>query len=136
MKFFSFFMAVFLMNQNVFASEFLSDENKVKLEKLYLQKLDKWVSDGGDVNSVQEQVITNCGKLFYMHVDPERIPNLSVDAREGYDQLIDICSKITVNRVHPQPEFEDPKTVKLVCIDIAADHPVIGKLCQKANLQY
>lgn len=134
MKFLSCFMAVFLINQTAFASEFLSDENKVKLENLYLQRLDKWVSDGGDVNSIQEQVVTNCGKLFYMHVEPERIASLSEEARQGYDQLIDVCSKMTINRVHPQPEFENPKIVKIVCKDMATDHPVIGRLCQKANL--
>lgn len=128
------FLAVFFINHNALASDFLTDDLKEKLEKLYVERLDKWVAGGGDVNSIQEQVVTNCGKLFYMHVDPKKIPNLSKEEREHYDDLIDMCVKITVTRIEVQPEFEKPEVIQLVCTDVASNYPIFVKLCQKAKL--
>jgi hypothetical protein len=128
--------AIGIAGQPAFAeSDWLSAEILMKLEAVYLERLDSWVEAGGDVNTVQNEVVANCGKLFYMHVDPARIPNLSPKEKEDYDMLIDVCTKITVTRVHPQPEFENPKIVKLICAGMAVDHPVISKLCQRARVK-
>lgn len=122
------------VTQPVFSAENLTKENIVKLENVYLERLDKWVSDGGNVGHLQEKVVTNCGKLFYIHVDPNRISILSTEERDKYDTLIDMCTKITVTRVYPQPEFESPENIELICTNVATEHPIFIKLCQKAKL--
>ena len=51
--------------------------------------------------------------------------------REEFDWRVDVCAKATVNRVHPQPEFEDPKIVSTIC-DNSVE--LFKKVCKHSGL--
>lgn len=104
-----------------------------KLRALYLSRLDTWVTTG-DMKVIQEEVVGNCGKLMYLR-DPSLGSAASKELQETMDMRIDVCTKITVHRVHPQPEFSKPAINKIVCGDMPKNEPVIGVLCEKAGVK-
>lgn len=105
-----------------------------RLRDLYLQRLDAWVSAGGDVKTVQQEVVTNCGKLMYLR-DPSMGQATSPALKESLDTRIDVCAKMTVHRAHPQPEFAKPEIVKIICGSMPAEEPVLARLCASASLK-
>ena len=104
-----------------------------KLQALYLSRLDAWVASR-DLKVVQEEVVGNCGKLMYLR-DPSLGSATSAELKETLDMRIDVCAKITVHRVHPQPEFSKPAINKIVCGDMPKNEPVLGVLCAKAGVK-
>ena len=77
-----------------------------KLEEGYFATLDKWVERGGPIVEVQGTVIETCGKLVMATASASERLSLTTTRREDFHFRVDVCAKITVNRVHPQPEFE------------------------------
>lgn len=104
-----------------------------KLQALYLSRLDAWVASR-DLKAVQTEVVENCGKMMYLR-DPSLGTATPKDLKETLDTRIDVCAKITVHRVAPQPEFSNPAINKIVCGDMPKSEPVIGLLCAKAGVK-
>jgi hypothetical protein len=104
--------------------------NRDKFFKLYMHRLDTWVNTGGDATKVQLDVVENCGKLMIMTQSNvlETISFLTFDQKD-LDFRIDVCTKMTVHRVWPQPEFEDPKVVEMVC-----ESNTFEALCRRSGL--
>ena len=70
------------------------------LFNLYAGLLDNWVASGAKTSSVQSDVVENCGKQpvatqagFFGYIA------MSTFNREELDFRVDVCSKMTVNRV-------------------------------------
>jgi hypothetical protein len=106
-------------------------EGQEKLRALYLSRLDQWVSSSARPETVQAQVVENCGKLMMVLVSGDQQNAFMGSQRDEFDTRVDICTKITVHRVSPQPEFSKPKILKLVCHDMKS---VFRDLCERAGL--
>jgi len=64
----------------------------------------------------------------------ERI-QLSTFLRDELDFRVDVCTKMTANRVYKQPEFENPEGVKMICWDTHPYHRVFVRLCEHDGLR-
>jgi hypothetical protein len=113
----------------------LPPDQIAKLQTLYYKRLDDWVAAGGNTDKIQADVVGNCGKLIYTRVPMSRFQSVAGEEKEDIDFRIDVCAKLTVNRAHPQPEFQNPKTRKIVCGDMAGSDPVFAKLCAGAGIK-
>lgn len=58
---------------------------------------------------------------------------LATTRREDFDFRVDVCTKITVNRVHPQPELEKKETAVIICDQSKV--VLFKKLCKWAKLR-
>ena len=111
------------------------EENVVhKVESNYFSTLDGWVSRGGPVNEVQGTVAETCGKLVMATAGGAEKLLLSTTQREEFHFRVDVCVKMTINRVHPQPEFKKKKIVTMIC-DESKEVPLFGKLCKRSGLR-
>lgn len=118
-----------LTGSGVYGEESISQ----KLEAKYFGTLDNWVSRGGPVNEVQNTVVETCGKLVMLTSDAnEKLP-LATTQREEFHFRADVCTKMTVNRVHPQPEFQKTEIVKMIC-DVSRI-ALFKKMCRHSGLQ-
>jgi hypothetical protein len=95
-------------------AEDLSDGMAAKLQTKYLAALDEWVRLGGNVNTIQKDVVQTCGKLALTYGTAAENAALLTDTEE-LSFRADVCAKMTINRVHPQPEFEDAKIISSIC---------------------
>jgi hypothetical protein len=102
-----------------------------RLYDYYTRQLDAWVASGGPQNKIQSEVIPNCSKLVISQAGPIGAPLLVLD-RSDYDFKSDVCFQVTVNRVYPQPRFENAAMVSLVC-DSKID--LFRKLCRHSALK-
>lgn len=110
----------------------------LQLEEQYLSNLDRWVSDGERLSepqllaSINRDLGPNCGKLVMLVAsNSERSSFLTAKGREEYDFRVDVCIKMTVNRVHPQPEFAKAEIVQEICTSRTKPFAV---LCQRSGL--
>jgi hypothetical protein len=103
-----------------------------KLEEMYLETLNGWVKRGGPVNEIQDTVVQTCGKLVMLNVSASEKVALSTTQKEEYHFRVDVCMKMTVNRVHPQPEFEKKEIVKMICQESKV--ALFKKLCEQSGL--
>lgn len=99
-----------------------------KVELSYFKNLDDWVKNGGNVKKVQDIVVENCGKLVMVTVDSVEKLQLSTTKRDEFDWRLDVCVKMTVNRVHPQPEFKNQKIIDMICNN---DVTLFQKMCRQ-----
>lgn len=104
-----------------------------KLEENYFSTLDGWVKRGGQVSEVQNTVVETCGKLVMLTVSASEKVALATTQREEFHFRVDACTKMTVNRVHPQPEFEKKEIVKMICDESKVT--VFRKLCSRSGLR-
>ncbi len=111
---------IFVLNLNASTIE--------EVEKSYFKNLDSWVANGGNKNEIQDIVITNCGKLVMITANSVEKLKLSTTQRSEFDYRLDVCAKMTVNRVYPQPEFKNQKIVQSICEDNVL---LFKKLCKK-----
>jgi hypothetical protein len=115
----------------ILPAEAQQEEMITQLQELYLTRLDEWATSSKDVKTVQSQVVENCGKLI-MVASPTEASAYIESRRQDFDMYVDICTKMTVNRVHPQPEFSNPKIVKMICDDGLQWQK---KLCKRSGLK-
>jgi hypothetical protein len=106
-----------------------------RLFDLYTRRLDTWVSAGGDAQTVQAQIVENCGKLVMSQPGMIEQFQLMTFYRDEFDFRVDVCVKLTANRVNKQPEFEKPETVALICDDPHPYHELFRRLCRKSGLR-
>jgi hypothetical protein len=109
------------------------DSLSQKLEKKYFDTLDNWVSRGGPKDEIQETVIGTCGKLVMTTVDAVEKAKLTTTEREEFHFRVDVCSKMTVNRVYPQSQLQNPDTVRMICDEGSVE--VFKKLCKRSGLR-
>ena len=88
---------------------------KPTLFDLYVRNLDTWAENGGHISSLQTDVVDNCAKLILSQAGPRGALSLAIFDRDELDFRVDVCVKIAVNRIHKQPEFENPATVSMIC---------------------
>jgi hypothetical protein len=100
-----------------------------QLEEKYFQTLDGWVKKGGPVNEVQDTVVKTCGKLVMLTASNSEKTSLSTTQRDQFHNRVDVCTKMTINRVYPQPEFEKKEIVRMICDE--SKESLFKKLCQR-----
>ena len=98
----------------------------------YFTALDNWANSGGDPKKIQEEVITNCGKLVMVMASADERNGFITNDRAEFDFRVDVCAKTTVNRVHPQPEFEKPDIVQMICDD---EKELFRLICSRSGLR-
>ncbi len=109
-----------------------AQEGSRALENTYLARLDSWVAAGGDFATVQSDVVANCGELVMLIAsEAERTAFLGAN-RQEFDLRLEICTGMTLNRVHPQPAFEQPELVALIC---DGDNRLYARLCARSGLR-
>lgn len=104
-----------------------------KLEQRYFDTLDAWVARGGPMDEVQQTVVQTCGKLVMLMASAAEKMALATARREDFHFRVAVCTKITVNRVHPQPEFEKRETVAIICDRSEID--LFKTLCKWSKLR-
>lgn len=102
------------------------------LEGKYFGTLDDWAAGNSGVESIQNEVVPTCGKLIMLRASTAERTAFSTTQREDFHSLVDICTKITVHRKWPQPEFENPEIRKTIC---ASENELLLQLCVRAGVE-
>ena len=113
--------------------KFAPDSVAEVLDVTYFGELNRWVEDGGDVDEIQSRLVENCGRLVMLHASPAEKLTLAITQREEFHFRVDVCTKMTVNRVHHQPEFENPETVKIICDE--SELSLFHELCKRSGFR-
>jgi len=103
-----------------------------KVKEQYFSSLDHWVESGGNIDTVQKSVVENCGKLTMATASLSEKAQFITTDQEEFHFRVDVCVKMTVNRVHPQPEFEKSDIVNMIC---DGDTPFFQLLCLRSGLR-
>jgi hypothetical protein len=106
-----------------------------RLFDLYMRKLDMWVSAGGDVTTVQSEVVETCGKMVLTQAGGFERMQLLTFYRDELDFRVDVCTKMTVNRLYVQPEFQKPILVAKICDNSDPYHELFRRLCVRSGLR-
>jgi hypothetical protein len=104
-------------------------------EEGYFGILDKWVTDGGRFDDVQARVVDTCGKLTVLWMDEAQRGALMREDKtmtEEFHFRVDVCTKMTVNRVHQQPEFQKAGLVSATCGRSGPKY--FRRLCDRSGL--
>lgn len=101
------------------------------LQKRYLDKLDEWVKNPS-LETIKTGVQENCMRLIFVSAAPDEAKQFAQNKeREEWDFRVDVCTKMTVNRVHRQPEFENPKIVRMICTE---GIQIFREMCRRYKL--
>jgi len=106
-----------------------------RLFDLYMQRLDAWISAGGDIKTVQAEVVETCGKLILTQARWFERMQLMTFYRDELDFRVDVCTKLAANRLYPQPEFQKPELVTMICDDPNPYHELFRRLCRRSGLR-
>ena len=98
----------------------------------HLSALDLWVNSGANVKTIQSEVVENCGKLVMAKATTAEKVTFTTTERDEFHFRVDVCAKMTVNRAHPQPEFENPDIVKIIC---DGNNDLFKMLCQRSGIR-
>jgi hypothetical protein len=82
-----------------------------------------------------QTIAENCGQLVMTEAGWFERIQLMTYLRDEFDFRVDVCAKMTANRVYKQPQFEDAELVKMICWDTHPYHRVFVRLCQHAGLR-
>jgi hypothetical protein len=77
-------------------------------------------------------VVDNCGKLTLTQAGPYGAISLTAFERDEFGFRVDVCTKMTVNRVHKQPEFDKREIISTIC-DGEVD--LFRRLCARSGLK-
>lgn len=94
----------------------------------YLSQIDQWVAAGGPQDRYRLDVVTMCQKLMYL-----RATGAAGEEKE-LDRRVEACTRLTLHRLSPQPEFARAQTRRAICRDLARVEPVFVKLCRDAGI--
>lgn len=123
-------LVLFLLLLSVFPTLTYAQKSATEqLEEQYFQALDGWVKKGGPISELQGTVVKTCGKLVMLTANTSEKILLSTAQRDEFHHRVDVCTKMTVNRVHPQPEFETKEIVRMICDESKED--LFRKLCRQ-----
>jgi hypothetical protein len=106
--------------------------NADQLSELYLSRLSEWVKGGGVIETIQTSVVQNCGKLVFVKATQAEQASYLGGKTDDFDFRIDVCTKMFINSVHHQPEFDNPEIVKSIC---DTNQPLFTMLCVKTGLR-
>jgi hypothetical protein len=104
-----------------------------KQEAMYFTTLDGWVNRGGPVSEIEDTVVQTCGKLVMLTVNASEKLALTTIQREEFHFRVDVCSKMTGNRMYAQPEFEKKEIVSMICDESKVS--LFRKLCKRSGLR-
>jgi hypothetical protein len=109
-----------------------SDADREAVAETYYAQLDSWVEAGGQVNTIQANVVEPCGKLFLSYSSPSDVLLYTTTAQKEFDFYVDLCVKLTAHRIGTQPEFEtaSEELIETTC----NSHETWRRLCDKAKL--
>lgn len=62
-----------------------------------------------------EKVDDACGKLVMLTATAREKAAFLKTERSEFDIRVDICTNMTVNRLHAQPAFQKPDLVRVIC---------------------
>jgi len=121
----------------------IQDPTQRVLEEKYFAELDAWVARGPmfragekeDAVAIKARVqplVQTCGKLMMATATPQQRAAFLTTERHEWDFRVDVCTKMTVNRLHEQPEFQKPELVQAICNSTI---PVFGRLCVRSGLR-
>ncbi len=113
----------------------ITSQMSAQLRDLYLSRLDAWVSGGGKPADVQSGVVETCGRLLMVTATATEAVAFMKERREDLDFRVDVCTKLTITRAHPQPEFSKPEIRKIVCEDMPETQSIFEVLCKRAGLR-
>ena len=99
--------------------------------EFYVHRLDGWVNKGGVLATLQSDVVENCGKLVLSQATPLELGRMITVDRSDFHFRVDVCTKMTVNRVNKQPEFNNEHLVTVTC---AGDDELFPRLCARSGL--
>lgn len=102
------------------------------LRDRYMSDLDAWVKAGGSPATIQRDIVETCGKLVMSQSGIFQNLGFMTYDRDDFDFSVDVCTKMTVNRVHKQPEFTKPEIVSAVCGPKV--EPFFQELCQRSGI--
>ncbi len=83
---------------------------------------------------MQSELVELCGRLVLTQAGSFERLELLTFYRDEFDFRVDVCVKITANRLYKQPEFEKPEMVALICDDTHSYHELFRRLCAHAGL--
>ena len=106
-----------------------------RLFDIGMEHLDSWVANGANIKTLQSQVVETCGNIIITQAGWFERLELMTIYRSEFDFRVDVCTKMTVNRRYPQPEFKNAKLEYLVCDDPKPFHEVLRQLCQRSGLR-
>jgi hypothetical protein len=110
-----------------------AQEPSDKLQEHYFKTLDDWVTQGGSLDNVQKTVAGTCGKLVMWAASAREKVGFMASQRAEFDFRVDVCVKMTVNRVYKQPEFEKPQLVQSICDKSGVT--LFTMLCKRSGLR-
>jgi hypothetical protein len=88
--------------------------------------------DTAAIQARMRPVVQTCGKLMMATATAQqRVTFLTTDRGE-FDFRVDVCTKMTVNRLHAQPEFQKPELVRAICNSSIL---VFRQLCVRSGLR-
>ena len=125
-----FITGLFAVNSSLASTERTITE---KLEDKYFSALDGWVVRGGKVDELHTIVVQSCEKLVMATANASEAITFTTTRGEEFDFRVKVCTKTTVNRVHRQPEFDDPKLIQVICDD--GNVALLKKLCKRSGLR-
>jgi hypothetical protein len=99
-----------------------------------MEHLDSWVANGANLKTLQSQVVEPCGNIIITQAGWFERLELMTIYRSEFDIRVAVCTKMTVNRRYPQPEFKNAKLEYLICDDPNPYHEVLRHLCQRSGL--
>jgi hypothetical protein len=106
-----FFLILGVLTTGAYAEKSATEQ----LEERYFRTLDGWVKRGGPVNEIQDTIVKTCGKLVMVTASHAEKASLSTTKRDEFHHRVDVCTKMTVNRVYAQPEFEKKEIIMMIC---------------------
>lgn len=86
----------------------------------------------GPINNVQSDVVASCGKLVLTQATPIELARLLTIDRSDFDFRVDVCTKMTVNRVYKQSIFENVNLVAKTC---DGKDELFPRLCARSGLR-
>ncbi len=102
------------------------------MENFLFGRLDQWVAGGGDLATIREEVVASCAQLAVLIATPEERALFADLDREEYDLRVDVCTKMTMHRVSPQPEFARQDVLPLIC---DRGQPMLTRVCQRSGFR-
>lgn len=109
------------------------ESNSKQVTDQYFLTLDKWVESGGPTNEIQNTVVNTCGKLVMITSSNMERVSLSTTQRDEFNGRVDVCVKITVNRVYPQDDFKNKEIVEMICDK--SDVSLFKNMCKRYGLR-
>jgi hypothetical protein len=109
-------------------------KNSDNLLNKYWDDIEAWVinsekNKSKDAEYAVKKIPEICSKIATIYslqlgISPQENKDFSMD--------VDVCAKTTVHRKYPQPEFENPKIVKLIC---ESKLQLYQEVCRRAKLK-